>query len=201
MKVLVITGGIGSGKSMACRYLHSQYGWPVYEADTRVKELYASHPTLLSDIEAALGTDLRDADGVFNPKILAGIIFHDDAALSKVESFVFPVLLDDFDIWKKTQDDCSFVILESATILEKPQLDGIRDYILLIDAPVDVRLSRASSRDGVSEDRVLQRMASQAMMNDISSGKIKAPADYVIVNDGSVELLKENLDKLVQDTL
>ena len=73
MKVLVITGGIGSGKSMACRYLHSQYGWPVYEADTRVKELYASHPTLLSDIEAALGTDLRDADGVFNPKILAGL--------------------------------------------------------------------------------------------------------------------------------
>lgn len=201
MKVLVITGGIGSGKSMACRYLRSQYGWPVYEADTRVKELYASHPTLLSDIEAALGTDLRDADGVFNPKILAGIIFHDDAALSKVESFVFPVLLDDFDIWKKTQEDCSFVILESATILEKPQLDGIGDYILLIDAPVDVRLSRASSRDGVSEDRVLQRMASQAMMNDISSGKIKAPADYVIVNDGSVELLKENLDKLVRDIL
>ena len=201
MKVIIVTGGIGSGKSIACDYLHSHYGWPVYEADVRVKELYGTHPTLLSDIEKALGTGLRNDDGGLNPQALADIIFQDVDALIRVESFVFPALTDDFRNWKKAHADCEQVILESATILEKPQLEGIGDFILLIDAPMHLRLSRATDRDGASEEKVLMRMAKQKMMNNISSGVITAPADLVILNDGTVENFKEKLDEFVKKVL
>ena len=186
MKVVVITGGIGSGKSMACDYLRKQYGWPVYEADVRVKELYESHPTLLCEIESVLGVNLRTSEGHFNPQALSAIIFQDSDALFKVEDLVFPVLLNDFESWKTEHSDKGFVILESATILEKPQLEGVGDFILLIDAPVDMRLMRATSRDGVAEDKIKQRMAKQIMMNAISSGSIPAPADLVILNNAAV---------------
>lgn len=201
MKVVVITGGIGSGKSMACCYLNRRYGWPVYEADARVKELYSCHPTLLSDIENALAAELRNEDGSLNPQALSDIIFQDAEALTKVESFVFPALLDDFDNWKASHADNMYVILESATILEKPQLKGIGDCVLLIDAPVEIRLSRAACRDGASEEKILLRMARQKMMNDISSGAVQAPADQIILNDGTVGNLEEKLDGFVKSTL
>ena len=132
MNVVIMTGGIGSGKSIACRYLAEHYGWPVYEADRRVKELYLQHPTLLSDIENVLGVKLRNAEGDFDPKFLATMIFNDPVALLKVEEVVFPVLTEDFQKWKGLHKDRCFVVLESATILEKPQLKDMGDIVVLI---------------------------------------------------------------------
>lgn len=196
-----MTGGIGSGKSMACTYLNNRYGWPVYEADSRVKDLYACHATLLAEIETALGANLRRDDGRLDPQALSAIIFNDSDALALVESIVFPVLLDDFEMWKSRHADSLFVVLESATILEKPQLSGIGDYVVLIDAPVNVRLDRAASRDKSSYERVKLRMASQEMMNKISDGILKAPVDRVVENVGSVDDLREKLDEFVENVV
>ena len=198
MKVVVVTGGIGSGKSEACRYLHAKYGCPIFEADSRVKELYQTHPSLLTDIETAVGGRLCSEEGTFNPAMLSSIIFNDTDALHNVEALVFPVLMEDFQLWKKGCSDSRFGILESATIMEKPQLSGLGDFTLLIDAPVDTRLSRAVCRDGVSEDKIRQRMARQSLMNDISNTVVRPPVDMVIVNDGSVEELHEKLDILAE---
>ena len=201
MKVIVITGGIGSGKSYACRYIEEKHGWPVYEADARVKQLYGEHPSLLRQIESGLGENLKDEDGKFRPERLAGIIFNDADALRMVESLVFPALLDDFEAWKAGHADNDYVILESATIIEKPQLSSVGDIRLLIDAPIDVRLARAALRDDVDVSRIRLRMASQTMMNDISSGLINAPVDAVILNDGSIEEYRKKLDEFVDNIL
>lgn len=198
MKVVVITGGIGSGKSVASRYLHTRYGWPIYEADARVKQLYQQHPTLLSDIEGALGLSLRDESGKFVPQLLSQVIFSDANALAKVETLVFPVLTEDFMQWKSVHSDNDYGILESATILEKPQLAGIGDYVVLIDAPVDVRAERAAERNGVSIESILMRMECQSYMNDISNGVAVSPADYMIENAGTLEDLEAKVDKLVE---
>ena len=63
MQVLIVTGGIGSGKSEVCRIIQDAFDCGVYNADARVKMLYDNHPSLLDDIEAELGTALRDSDG------------------------------------------------------------------------------------------------------------------------------------------
>lgn len=196
MKVVVITGGIGSGKSWACRYLSDRYGWPVYEADERVKQLYESHPSLLAEIESALGRGFRDGRNRFSPRLLSEVIFKDKTALERVEELVFPVLTQDFENWKSVHATSGVVIIESATILEKPQLAGLGDIYLLIDAPVDLRLSRAVSRDAASKEKIIQRMQAQKLMNDISYGKVKAPVDYVVFNDDSAEKFAAKLEEL-----
>jgi dephospho-CoA kinase len=197
MKVVVVTGGIGSGKSVACRILQSQFGWPVYNADSKVKELYVSSPTLLTDIEDALEMKLRNADGEFIPSLLASRIFSDSGALEKVEELVFPELTSDFETWKKEQGNVDYVILESATILEKPALKGMWDILILIDAPIELRRARAAARDGVSEEIAGRRMESQKLMNEASKGMVIPDADVVILNDSTESILQEKLQKCV----
>lgn len=197
MKVVVVTGGIGSGKSVACRILQSQFGWPVYNADSKVKELYVSSPTLLTDIEDALEMKLRNADGEFIPSLLASRIFSDSGALEKVEELVFPELTSDFETWKKEQGNVDYVILESATILEKPALKGMWDILILIDAPIELRRARAAARDGVSEEIAGRRMESQKLMNEASKGMVIPDADVVILNDSTESILQEKLQKYV----
>ena len=148
MKVIVVTGGIGSGKSSACRFLEKEYGWPVYYADSKVKELYVKSPDLLDSIEKELDCRFRNDEGVFVPSLLAAVIFSDKTALDKVEALVFPQLMADFDQWKSVYDS-PYVILESATILEKPALKGVGDITVLVDAPLGIRAARAAAAASV----------------------------------------------------
>ena len=197
MKVLIVTGGIGSGKSTVCSILGKDYGYPVYEADRRVKELYLEHPSLLTEIELALGESFRNEEGIFQPAGLAARIFSDKSELMKVESLVFPILTEDFFMWKEANSDKDCVVLESATILEKPSLLGLGDYVLVVDAPLQMRIDRAVSRDAVSEGIVRKRVANQTLMNDISAGHIPDTVDFVIKNDSDVDTLAERLKAFV----
>lgn len=194
MDILVVTGGIGSGKSEVCRILHEEFGCGLYNADQSVKRLYDTHPTLLEDIEEVTGVILRDDNGRFVPSRLSQKIFSDTELLDQVEALVFPVLTEDFRKWSEKYAEDKFVIFESATILEKPLLSGFGDKVILVDAPMHVRLERACRRDSLSSDQIKRRMMNQKMMNDISEGRIRPQADAVILNIGS-------LDELRRDTL
>ena len=198
MSVLVVTGGIGSGKSLACRVLEHEYGWPVYNADAQVKHLYFSHPTLLSQIEEALGECFRDERGVFLPAKLASRIFSDRGTLAKVESLVFPCLTQDFMEWKAAHSGTGHLVLESATILEKPQLRDLGDFILLVDAPLSLRCRRAMERDGVSEQEVLKRADFQKLMNSYSNGEIVPEVDFVLLNDSTEDSLRSKLSEIIE---
>lgn len=198
MKVLIVSGGIGSGKSTVCRMLETMYGAPVYDADMRVKNFYTEKLDLLPGIENALGERFRDADGIFRPSVLASRIFSDSEALRVVESLVFPVLTEDFYRWRDLNADKRFVVLESATILEKPDLAGLGDYVVVVDAPVATRVQRAIERDGVTYESVIGRVNNQKLMNEISSGMIPPSVDFVIINDGSLEALSENVKKCIE---
>ncbi len=191
MKTLVITGGIGSGKSEVCRILE-RYGVVArYDADARVKALYSAHPTLLDDIEKALECRLRNDEGRFVPSLLSARIFSDREALEKVEALVFPALLDDYETFTCGRGADEIVVFESATILEKPCFDGFGDYVILVDAPFEVRLERACRRDGAGREAVLARMSNQKLMNALSEGKTDPRIDAVILNDCDVETLEK----------
>ncbi len=198
--VIVVTGGIGSGKSEVCRILKNMGYVHQYNADFRAKALYEEHPTLLGDIEESLGCTLRDEAGRFQPAALASVIFSEAAALEKVEAHLFPVLIDDFSSYAGTCGD-GVVVFESATVLEKPQFDGFGDKVILVDAPFEVRLVRACRRDGADRDKVLARMHNQKLMNAFSEGYYDSRIDYKILNDGTMEELvvrtKEAINSLI----
>lgn len=186
--VIVITGGIGSGKSEVCRILREMGFCAQYNADTRAKALYEEHPSLLADIESSLGCSLRDEDGRFVPARLAARIFNEPDSLALVEAHLFPVMMDDFASFAGNCGE-RVVVFESATVLEKPQFEGFGDKIILVDAPFEVRLERACRRDGADPEKVLARMHNQKLMNELSAGGEDPRIDCRIVNDCSLDEL------------
>lgn len=198
--VLVVTGGIGSGKSEVCRILDRLYDYSLYEADSKAKELYLKYPALLDSIETELGASFRDNAGNFQPKAMAERIFSDGKAVGIVEGLLFPYMMDDFRKFVETSEN--IVIFESATILEKPFFDGFGDKVILVDAPFETRLERACERDSASRDAVRARMGAQKLMNAFSDGsissyphdsrygRVRARVDEIIMNDSSVSDLE-----------
>lgn len=201
MVTVIVTGGIGSGKSEFCRILEDRFAVPVYEADIRAKELYVTSPGLLDELESVLGVCLRDENGCFVPALLAQEIFSDNGSLQKVEEILFPYMKDDF---REFAEGKELVVFESATVLEKTAFKGFGDYVILVDAPYDVRLARASARDGADKEKIRKRMSAQKLMNkfsELSSGYghsetvIPDPVsevDEIILNCGTFQDLEES---------
>lgn len=195
--ILILSGGIGSGKSVAAGMLNEMYGFPVYCADRRVKELYEVHPTLLGEIERELGCVLRDDKGRFVPSVLASEIFAEGGAMEKVEALVFPVLKEDFGKWMG-ENPSGVHIFESATILEKEFFRGFGDLVLIVTAPFEVRLARAMERDNASESQVRARMRKQNIFMDISQLEHHCELPYVLCeNAGTKEELRSNLAEIM----
>ena len=189
MLTVIVTGGIGSGKSAVCALLRKR-GIPVYDSDSRVKELYVCRRSLVPRLEKALGSPLRQADGTLDKACLAALIFSDEAARETLESIVYPILLKDFQSWRSRQK-APFVVLESAIILTKPVFDGLADAVVLVDAPDELRIQRTMQRDGLSLEAVLRRISAQ----DIPMEKV----DVTLMNDGTLEDLSAAVERVFFD--
>ena len=208
VKTILLTGGIGSGKSSAAAVL-SSLGIAVYNADTRVKALYENVQGLVDELEKILGCSLRDDLGSFDKKKLATCIFGANAAenLALVEGVVFPYLLDDFkDYSRKMAIEASsrgqngpiYVAMESATALEKTVFHDFGDIRLVVDAPIELRLERACMRDGATREQILDRMNEQPLMNSISKGDVPQGIDAVIMNDSTLEVLQQRVKMVLE---
>ena len=184
MKTLLVTGGIGSGKSAVCSLLEER-GIPVYDSDSAAKRLYDTDPDLVRDLEALFGTPLRQADGCFDRRKLSGLLFSDPEKLAALEAVVHPAVLRDFQAWRSRQQ-APFVVIESAIALEKPLFDAAYDAVLLVTAPDAMRLERACRRDGSEPAAVLARMRRQHF--DLSR------VDAVVNNDLDMATLRHRTD-------
>ncbi len=188
MKTILVSGGIGSGKSVFCAMLKER-GVPVYDCDSRAKELYASYPGLLSEVEEALGDCFHTPDGQLDRGALARRIFSSASDRDKLESILYPLLLEDFKTWRSSRKEKA-VALESAVILSKPVFDGVADYVIWLEAPEGKRVERVISRDGSSRKEVLSRMEAQFSCAE--------KADIVIHNDGSLSDLSLKTDEVFE---
>lgn len=169
MKTTLVTGGIGSGKSAVCGFLAGK-GYPVYDCDSRCKALYESVPGFKSGIEKELGLPFDKWPEIFS-----------DASLrERLESLVFPVLLEDIRSWLDglSADRC---FIESATALDKPAFFGLWDDVWLVVADFQTRLKR--------NPRVAQRASSQHYDASL--------ADVVIANDGTLEELYRKIEQIL----
>lgn len=193
MVTVVVTGGIGSGKSEVCRYLAGK-GIPVYDSDARTKMLYDTDRELVDAVSAALGCQVADRDGRMDRARLASVIFSDKRKLEALEAVVHPRVLEDFLGWRQQHSGSEVVVMESAIFLQKPLFHPYADKVIVVDAPVETRISRACRRDGADEEMVRARIAAQT--HDASK------ADYLIMNDAGLDDLRrkadEVLDKIVK---
>lgn len=186
---IAVTGGIGSGKSYISHLLENMH-IPVYNADNEAKRLTASDAGIRGELIALLGEDVYK-DGLLNKPLLASYLFSNPAHVLQINSIIHPRVRKDFTVWVERQEKCEIVGMESAILYEAGFQDTV-DAVIMVYAPVELRIQRAMYRDGASEEQVRARIAAQ--MDDEEK---RRRADFTVVNDG-VQLLIPQLNRIVE---
>lgn len=190
-----ITGGIGSGKTTACK-LFEQLGVPVYYADDRAKYLMQNEPFVIDAIMRAFGNDVY-TDGTLNRKLLADRAFGDKDKVAKLNSIVHPAVFLDNDKWLAEQQkkNHAYVLKEAALLIETGSYKKL-DKLIVVTAPEDVRIERIRARDNSTVEEVRARIQHQLPEEE----KIKL-ADFVITNSGDISLLQQQVQAIHEQLL
>jgi len=152
-----LTGGIGSGKSTVASYFKA-LGIPVYDSDTRAKELMQNDPLLREQITELLG-EKAYSTGVLDRKWIASRVFSEPDLLIALNGLVHPAVRKDFEHWR-TEQRAPYVLQEAAILLENGAHKNL-DRTLLVVAPEKMRIERVVQRDKVAPTQVLERMKHQ----------------------------------------
>lgn len=173
-KIIGLTGGIGSGKTTVAQYI-VQKGVPVYVSDLEAKKI-TELPETIQEIREIFGDTILDASGFLDRKELGNIVFNNPEKLKQLNQIIHPKVKQHFSDWLKTNKDQPFVVKEAAILFETKG-DKDCDYIILITAPIDLRVERTVKRDGLTKQQVLDRINNQ--MSDEEKAK---KSDFVINN-------------------
>lgn len=184
---LGITGGIGSGKSYICR-LFAAKGIPVYDSDSRTKQLYNRDKELIIALSQFVGDDIiiqKGGEISLNKPLFTEKIFNNPSLMERVKETLYPIVMSNFRRWRGAQQrlmtmgkrQIPFVVFESAVILENPLVMRDLDMVITIEADVELRVKRIISRDGKEREEIMARMNSQW-----SDKQRREIADMVIVS-------------------
>ena len=193
MVVVVLTGGIGSGKSAAAEYFLGR-GAVVVDLDDVATRTLAPGGDVLESVVAHFGEDVLRPDGSLDRRALAGRCFADAEATRRLDEIVHPVVARDVRSLcaelARQADPPRVVIVEVPLLAEAPELAQLGDVVVAIEAPEDVRIERAVAR-GMDRADVLRRVRVQAP--DTARAAL---ADVVIANEGTPEEFVDTLDRL-----
>ena len=191
MKIIGLTGGIGSGKSKILS-VFSTYGIPCYESDRRAKWLMQKDAELKSQIKSFFGDQIYENDQ-FNQRKLAKLVFANKCKLEVLNSLVHPRVKMDFKSFV-SQQDTPYIIKEAAILFETGGEKDC-DATILVTAPEKLRLQRVLNREKISS------MDIKARINNQWSDSRKIPlADYIINNIDWDKTLKK-IDEIHQKLL
>ena len=203
-RVLGITGGMGAGKSHVCK-MFAKNGIPVYDCDSRVKDILNDNDFLASAIIEKFGKDCYK-NGRWNRDHVIELGKQNPNLITEMGIIIEPFLVDDFKEFKDTYQSgnstgyvSELVAIESAILYKSKLLMEEVDNILVVSAPLPLRLERIKSRDPFRSDREIQ------MLLDKQNFPIPfCEIDFTIDNDGTTnieESVKSIIDRLTSKTL
>jgi dephospho-CoA kinase len=176
-----VTGGIGSGKSLLVSELE-RLGAVVYHADKKAKELVYL-PEVKESIIKLFGEKAFEND-TYNTKYIASIVFEDAIKLQALNSIIHPAVFKDLNRFCH-QNEGKTIVYESALMMETGHTH-LFDKVILVTAPLSLRIERVMSRDGVDRNAVLKRIEKQW-----SDEKKRDLADIIIENIDKEETLNK----------
>ena len=191
MKIVGLTGGIGSGKSTVLKQFQD-LGINTYSADKAAKKLINSDEDLIESIKSLFGDNIYD-NNILDTIKLSKIVFQDSHKLELLNSIIHPAVAKDFKSFIKTNHG-DYIVKEVAIIFETNTEDNY-DKIILVRAPIEDRIKRVVLRDNITKDDVLRRVN-----NQIDDSTIIDKCDYIIDNDNLIEL-KEKVINIHEDLI
>jgi dephospho-CoA kinase len=187
-KIIGLTGGIGSGKTMVAEYFIS-LGIPVYIADEEAKKLMTSDD-IINALSNEFGKDILE-NGIINREKLAQLVFNNPKKLQKLNSIVHPIVKIHFDNWVEKHKNYPFVVKEAAILFESGSYKYC-DTIITVTSPLKIRLQRVMKRDKTDRESVLKRIE-----NQWTDEQRITKSNYVIHNL-SVESTKKQVDEILK---
>jgi dephospho-CoA kinase len=198
MLTIILTGGLGAGKSTAARYLASR-GAVVIDLDEISRSVLAPGTPAEEAVIAEFAADgVTSPDGALDREALARAAFATPQSVRRLNAIVHPAVTEALSAVMEeigdSPDPPEVVAVEVPLLTEAPWLAAVVDSVLAIEAPVEARIARAGRR-GIEEDDARRRIALQA-----EDSHRAALAEEVIVNDGTerefVAKLSEYWDRL-----
>lgn len=186
-----ITGGIGSGKTTACKEFE-KLGIPVFYADEVAKQAY-NDPFIKEQVVDALGPQSYSGSAV-NKEWMAQRIFSDPNALRFINQLIHPWVGLQFKEWVKRQS-APYVLREAAILIESGTYRDL-DAVVVVTAREDLRVRRVVAHRNLPEEDVRKRMQQQ-----ISEVNRLSHADYVLENNEGTEQLRLQIKRVHEDLL
>ena len=196
MKVIGITGGIGTGKSTILNILEKDYGAYIVETDKLAHQLMSPGEKAYQSIVETFGEDILCDDRTIDRGKLGAIVFNDKEQLSQLNQIVHPAvkqhILCDIES-KNKQGNVEYYVVEAALLIEAGYKE-ICDEMWYIYASQDVRIRRLIDGRGGDENKWLQVIANQS-----SEEYYRSHCDVVVDNGNSIEKTLVMIKELLKE--
>lgn len=189
MFVMGLTGNISCGKSSVSKMLASR-GAIIVDADLLSREIY-EYDDVLEEMKLSFPEAL--VNGKVDRRVLAGIVFSDKAWLEDLNRISHKKIYELVCQSLERNRDRDLVVIDAALLLEA-KFDSLADKVVLVYCNEKVQLDRLMKRDSISSEDALKRIRSQMSQEDK-----KKMADYLIDNSGDLEVLENEVEKLIKE--
>lgn len=185
-----LTGGIGAGKSTVAD-LFSQKGAVVIRSDELARQVIEPQTPGFQQVIDRFGKDFVNSEGYIDRAKLAQTVFQDDAALKDLENIVHPLVRSKTNQIMDQHTSETIIVNEIPLLLEK-KMESLFDFLVIVISSEKNRLERLAQR-GLTTEQATARMSKQ-----VSDDERKAAADFLIVNDGNLDQLEADVEKIWQ---
>lgn len=174
MKIIGVTGGIGSGKTTIINYIKSK-GFAVYIADDVGKKVMQKSE-IIKQINELFNNEVLLPDGLLDRSKIALLVFNNNDLLQKLNNIVHPAVGLDFEEFKKENASEKVIFKETAVLFESGSYKDC-DATILITAPLEIRIKRVMQRDNITKEQVESRIK-----NQLSDDQKASLATYIVEN-------------------
>ncbi len=188
MRLIGITGGIGTGKSTVTKYLQTRYNLLIWDADIYARSAVKIGSPILYSIVQHYGAKILQPDGTLDRRQLAAIVFSDVDERHWLEAQIHPYVRSCFETNINNLQPNSTAVLVIPLLFETGMTNLVTEIWVVSCNPI-AQLDRIMTRDRLSEAEARQRIASQMSLTD----KI-AQADVNLDNSTNIADLERQID-------
>ncbi len=194
MLVIGLTGPTGAGKGEVAAIFES-YGIPVINADRVYGELIAPPSSCLQELTEAFGNDILLPDGSLDRRALGGIVFSDPAARERLNAITHRYVMEEVKtrMERYRREGVPVAVFDAPQLFEAGAHKACGAVISVL-ADRGLRLERIMARDGIAAEAAMRRILAQK-----SDEFFKAHSDYIIENNGSIELLAPQVYRILKE--